>query len=84
MKILILTLFLLLAGCGVSPSEVGDNEFDPSKVAYFKDARTEVCFAIVSYSRVDSNGRLAGGLSQSVVPCTPPVEKLLRNQSSKP
>lgn len=70
---------LFLAGCSVEPREVGKGEFDPHKVAYFQDARTEICFAVVSYSRIDTSGRQAGGLSHSTVPCTPKVLELARH-----
>lgn len=72
-----LTAFLL-AGCGVSPSEVGSGEFDPAKVAYFRDARTGICFAVVSYNRLDTGGKMGSGLSHAAVTCTPQVEALLR------
>lgn len=69
---------LLLGGCNVEQQEVGENEFEPSKIAYFKDARTETCYAVVSYQRMDTSGRAAAGLSHSAVPCTPAIEKLVR------
>lgn len=68
----------MLSGCGVSPTEVGSGEFDPHKVAYFKDDRADICYAVASYSRFDTSGRQAGGLSHASVPCTPAVEKLIR------
>jgi len=77
-SILLITMLLTLAACQVSQQEVGKDEFDPNKIAYFKDTRTNVCYAVVSYSRIDSNGRQAAGLSHSSVPCTPEVERLVR------
>lgn len=75
----VLVICVLVTGCGVQPSEVGSKEFDPLKVAYFKDARTEICYAVASYNRIDTSGKMAGGLSHSAVPCTPAVEKLVRH-----
>lgn len=67
-----------LSGCGVSPDEVRKGEFDPGKVAYFKDVRTEICFAVVSYNRVDTGGKIGSGISIAAVPCSPKVESILR------
>lgn len=67
-----------LSGCDAAPKEVGRNEFDPNKVAYFKDSRTGVCFSVASFSRLDTGGRMASGMSHSAVPCTPAVEALAR------
>lgn len=75
---LLIAAALLVAGCDVAPREVGSGEFDPSKVAYFKDRRTNVCFAVVSYSRFDTSGRQAGGMSHTYVPCSPEIERLVR------
>lgn len=69
---------IALAGCGVSPSNVGKNEFDPAKIAYFKDDRTGLCFSVVSYNRIDTGGKMGGGMSHAAVPCTPAVERLIR------
>ena len=81
MKTLILIAAALsLMGCKVEPQEVGDGEFDPNKIAYFKDRRTNVCYAVVSYSRFDTTGRMAAGMSHAAVPCSPEVERLVRGE----
>ena len=82
MRPMILLLPLLLAGCGATTAEVGSNDFDPNKVAYFKDNRTDLCFAVVSYSRIAA-ARVAYGMSHSVVPCSPAVERLLTRSRTR-
>lgn len=71
---------VMLAGCAVETREPTAGEFDASKVGYFKDTRTGICFAVISYSRFDTSGRAAGGISHSAVPCSPQVEALLRTR----
>lgn len=68
----------MLVGCSVDPREVSRGEFDPAKISYFFDARTDVCFAVISYQRIDTGGRIGGGLSQSAVPCSAKVMALVR------
>ena len=62
------------------PLGVGKGEYDPARLGYFRDARTGFCFAVSSYSRVDSGGKVSEGLSHTAVPCTPQVEALLRSR----
>ena len=77
-KLFILLICILLVGCNTTPQEVQQGEFDTNKISYFKDNRTNLCFAVISYLRIDAAARMAGGLSQSSVPCTPEVESLIR------
>lgn len=71
-------LALTVAGCSPSAEEVSKGSYDPAKLAYFQDPRTGLCFAVSAYSRTDSNGRWAGGLSHAGVPCSEAVLKLVR------
>lgn len=67
-----------LTACNPSARDVGKGEYDPARLGYFRDARTGFCFAVSSYSRVDTGGKVSEGLSHAAVPCTPQVEALLR------
>lgn len=78
LALVVLVLALLSACGGMSQSTVGANDFDPNKLGYFRDARTNACFAVAIYSRTDTSGHTASGLSHSYVPCTPEVEKLVQ------
>jgi outer membrane biogenesis lipoprotein LolB len=69
---------LALLGCSASTEETPRDHYEPGKIAYFKDGRTNLCFAVVSYSRFDAAGRIAYGLSHTAVPCSPQVEALVR------
>lgn len=69
---------LALAGCSPSAEEVGAGSYDPAKLSYFQDRRTGLCFAVSSYSRMDTGGRWSGGVSHASVPCSEPVMRLAR------
>jgi hypothetical protein len=71
-------LLMGLAACKPEMREVSEEEYDPSKVAYYKDQRTGFCFAVAVYTRMDTAARTASGISHASVPCTPQVESLLR------
>ncbi|RYD47992.1 MAG: hypothetical protein EOP83_27170 [Verrucomicrobiaceae bacterium] len=69
----------LLSGCaGIKPRELEGGEFDPKMVTYFRDLRTETCFAVYAYTRTDSMNRDAGGLTMTEVPCTDKVLRLIQ------
>lgn len=79
---LLLSLLLpaVLAACNqVSPTEPTDGDFDPAKVGYFRDSRTDLCFAVATYSRWSTDGHVASGLSHSVVPCSQQVLALVHH-----
>lgn len=76
--IIIFAICGLLAGCNVSSRNVGSDEFDASKLSYFKDARTNICYSVFGYDRVDSRGMSAAGLSHTAVACSPEVLALVR------
>lgn len=79
-KILIVTgIALVLGACSPSADDVSNSSFDGEKIAYFKDYRTGLCFSMTAVSRMDSGGKWSSSVSHSNVPCTPEVEKLLRN-----
>ena len=71
-------VLMALAACSPSARDVEQGEYDPARVAYFRDARSGLCFAVSSYSRIDTGGKASGGLSHTAVPCTQQVEALLR------
>ncbi len=73
-----LLVLLALAACAPSARDVERGEYDPARIAYFRDSRTGLCFAVSSYSRIDTGGKVSGGLSHTAVPCTQQVEALLR------
>jgi hypothetical protein len=73
----IIVLCALLAGCGASTYKVSPRDFDPNKTTYLRDNRTNICFAVIGYSHMDSGGHADSGISHSVVPCTPEVLELL-------
>lgn len=73
---LVLAVFFL-GGCDVNPSEFGEDEAKAfvSKVAYTKDKRTGLCFALIASRKTMSANQ--SGMGMSVVPCDK-VELLLK------
>ncbi len=71
-KLVVLTL--LLCGCACSERQLTpaqEKELVESKIHYFKDSRTGLCFAN------GWGGDYHGGPYVTNVPCSPEVEKLL-------
>jgi hypothetical protein len=74
-KIWLIAAFLVvLAGCGQNPSKVDYSTAKAfvDKLTYFKDTRTNVCYAVVA-SRGDGEAH-QNGFTITYVPCTPEVE----------
>jgi hypothetical protein len=70
---------VLLAGCGgTAPREIEEGEYDPTMNRYYRDTRTQVCFAVIGYTRKDTMGREASGLTHAAVPCTNEVMALIK------
>lgn len=69
---------LAIAGCSPSADDVGKGSYDPAKLSYFQDRRTGLCFAVSAYSRMDTGGKMSGGVSHASVPCSDAVLKLAR------
>ena len=75
-------VFLMgLAACNPEMREVSNEEYDPAKIAYYKDQRTGLCFAVIGYIRMSTSGGSASGINHANVPCTPEVESLVRARS---
>jgi hypothetical protein len=73
MKYLAFGLVLLLAGCGVNTSS--NIDVKGTDLRYFKDPRTDMCYAIVASRKTGSFDTTGLGLTN--VECTPEVEDLL-------
>ena len=68
-SLFLLIAVVLMAGCSVNPSKVDDKyakEF-ASKIAYVKDARTGLCFALVGTRKTGHASE--SGLGMACVPC---------------
>jgi hypothetical protein len=67
-----------LASCQSTTSRAAQpGEYDPRATSYFRDPRTQLCFAVSVYDRTDAYGKTASGMSHTHVPCTNEVVALL-------
>jgi hypothetical protein len=79
MKVLaLIAAATMLTACSPSAEDVGAGSYDPARLSYFRDRRTGLCFAVSSYRRMDTGGKLSGGVSHAGVPCSDAVVRLLR------
>lgn len=73
MKYIIIALVLLLSGCGVNTSS--NIDVKGTDLRYFKDPRTDMCYAIVASRKTGSFDTT--GLGMTNVECTQEVLNLL-------
>ena len=67
----------VLVSCTASVTVTQKDDFDPSKISYFKDKRTGLCYAAITYRQIGSGFHSTTGVSMSNVPCSKEVEALL-------
>jgi hypothetical protein len=70
----LLIFLVLMVGCDKAQPSETDERFLARSLVYFKDNRTNLCFAKRS---VPPNGFGFDGGNVTNVPCTPEVEKLI-------
>jgi len=64
--IVVLLTGLIIFGCSVEPSKVTDSNAEDmgSKITYFRDSRTGICFAVIASRRTGSTDQSGLGLTQ--------------------
>jgi hypothetical protein len=74
---LIVILFGVMAACSQNPSKVSRDTAQDfmNNLTYFRDMRTNLCFAVVASRRDFSTYQ--NGLTMTYVPCSPEVDKLI-------
>ena len=76
-----LVAFLVLAvaagsGCAAQSTSTSNVSFNPSDLTYYKDGRTDQCFAVVGASKQMSQN--TDSLSVTWVPCDDKVKAILK------
>lgn len=76
-KIALALAIISFTGCQAVSRKPTSEEYSTDKIGYYLDARTKLCFAVISYDRMDTSARVASGLTHTNVPCNPEVLALI-------